>query len=367
MSERESKHPPYVRPLLLGAALCVGIAALVYTLGFVDIFPAEYNAAAVADAATSTAQKAPPPPVLDKADYDRRMWLLANNGTTTMATSTASSTRYLWPVKTVYPNAGALLPFNRIVAYYGNFYSKNMGVLGQYPPDQMLAKLANEVAAWKAADPSTPVIPAIDYIAVTAQGSAGADGKYRLRMPDSQIDKALELADEVHGIVILDVQVGLSDLPTELPPLQKYLEKPNVHLAIDPEFAMQTSGVKPGRVIGTFSASDINYAANFLAKIVQNNNLPPKILIVHRFTEEMVTHYKQIAPLPEVQIVMDMDGWGFPAKKINTYNSVIYSEPVQFTGFKLFYKNDIRPPSTRMMTPAEVLKLKPKPIFIQYQ
>src|SRR5215472_17397945 len=35
-----------------------------------------------------------------------------------------------WPVKTAYPGAGALLPFNRIVAYYGNLYSKNMGVLG---------------------------------------------------------------------------------------------------------------------------------------------------------------------------------------------------------------------------------------------
>jgi len=101
-----------------------------------------------------------------------------------------------------------VLPFNRIVAYYGNFYSTGMGVLGQYPVPQMLAKLASTTAEWKAADPSTPVIPAIDYIAVTAQGSAGADGKYRARMPDSQLDKAVDLANQVHGIVILDVQGG---------------------------------------------------------------------------------------------------------------------------------------------------------------
>ena len=92
----------------------------------------------------------------------------------------------LWPVKTAYPKAGALLPFNRIVAYYGNFYSKGMGVLGEYPKDEMLQRLQTEVDAWKAADPTTPVVPAIDYIAVTAQGSKGADGKYRLRMPSSQ-------------------------------------------------------------------------------------------------------------------------------------------------------------------------------------
>jgi len=30
----------------------------------------------------------------------------------------------------------------------------------------------------------------------------------------------------------------------------------------------------------------------------------------------MVTNYKQIAPLPEVQVVLDMDGWGSQAKKI---------------------------------------------------
>ena len=51
----------------------------------------------------------------------------------------------------------------------------------------------------------------------------------------------------------------------------------------------------------------------------------------------MVTNYKDITTKPEVQIVMDMDGFGF-AKKIDTYNSWIAGEPVHFTGFKLFYK-----------------------------
>ena len=127
------------------------------------------------------------------------------------------------------------------------------------------------------------------------------------------------------------------------------------------------NGARPGSVIGTVDASDINWAANYLAKIVQDNNLPPKILIVHRFTEDMVTHASLIKPLPEVQIVMDMDGWGFPAKKINTYVSVIAPEPVQFTGLKLFYKNDLLKPSTRLLTMTEILKLRPAPSFIQYQ
>jgi hypothetical protein len=335
------------------------------------MFQIDYSSAAAAGETTATSTPLKPLPTLDKAAYDYKMLKIANYGTTTSisASSTASTTPIVhpWPVKTApYPNAEAILPFNRIVAYYGNFYSTGMGVLGEYPPEEVLQRLRAAAAQWQAADPSTPVIPAIDYIAVTAQASAGADGKYRARMPDSQIQKALDMAAEVHGLVVLDVQVGLSNVQTEIPLLEQFLKLPNVELAIDPEFSMKNGG-RPGTVIGTFDATDINYTANYLASLVKQYNLPPKILVVHRFTEDMVTHYKRITPLPEVEIVMDMDGWGFPAKKINTYNAVIAPEPVQFTGFKLFYRADLRAPSTRMLTPAEVLKLKPQPVFIQYQ
>lgn len=306
----------------------------------------------------------PPKPKLNRVDYDARMLVLANNPP--LATTTASTTPRLWPARAPYPEYGALLPFNRIIAYYGNFYSKQMGVLGEYPASEMLGKLMDEVGKWQAADPTTPVIPAIDYIAVTAQGSPGASGKYRFQMPDSQIDHALELANEVKGIVILDIQVGLSDLRHEIPEFEKYLKLPNVHLAIDPEFAMH-GGAAPGTEIGTFDAKDVNYAANYLATLVKKYDLPPKILVVHRFTKAMVTHPELIEPLPEVQVVMDMDGWGPKARKYTTYAKVITEDPVQFAGLKLFYKNDLLPPSTGMLTKKESLNLHPIPIFIQYQ
>ena len=345
--------------IAIGACLCGAVFFLFtyYLIVSTNLLGLEYEAYQVINFVV--------PPHLNKSDYDKRVLALANNATST-ATSTASTTKNLWPVKTVYPKVGAILPFKRVVAYYGNFLSTKMGVLGQYPTDEMLRRLEAEVQKWQDADPTTPVVPAIDYIAVTAQGSAGKDGKYRLRMPDKEIDHALDLAKQINGIVVLDVQVGLSDLQTELPLLEKYLKMPQVHLAIDPEFSMK-KGNRPGTVIGTFDASDINYVAGYLASLVQENKLPPKILVVHRFTRPMVTHYKEIVPLPEVQFVMDMDGWGSPSRKLDTYKAVVYGEPVQFTGFKLFYKNDILPPSTHMLTPAEVLHLKPIPIFIQYQ
>ena len=357
-----------------GARVLLGAAGIAAAAGAFFILPNTFSVSYFNEA-TSTPAAVKPLPQLDKVAYDTRLLALAHVATSSpwyeaflQGTTTASTTmeRPLWPARAAYPNYGALLPFNRIVAYYGNFYSKQMGVLGEYSEEVVLEKLRAEVAVWEAADPATPVVPAIEYIDVTAQGSAGKDGKYRLRMPDTQIDKALEMAKKVDGIVILDIQVGLSTVQEEMPHLDKYWAEPAVHLALDPEFAMH-NGTPPGRVIGTMSAEDVNWAAHYLAKIVRDNNLPPKILVIHRFTEEMLTGYKRIRPLPEVQIVVQMDGWGFAAKKINTYNMVVYPEPVQFGGLKLFYKNDTKEEPSRLLTPQEILRLTPSPIFIQYQ
>src|SRR6187549_2109650 len=270
-----------------------------------------------------------------------------------------------WKMEESEPLPGAILPYKRIIAFYGNLYSKNMGILGELPKQEVLDKLQKEVKAWEEADSIMQVQPALHYIAVTAQSLPGKGNKYRLRMPFSQIDSVLAMAAQINAIVFLDIQVALSTLQDEIPQLEKYLKLPNVHLGIDPEFSMK-GGQKPGSVIDVFDAADINYASDYLDKIVKENNLSPKILVVHRFTQGMVKNYKEIKIKPEVQIVMHMDGWGFPAKKINTYKQFIYKEPVEYTGFKLFYKNDIKN-NGRMVTPKELLQLKPQPVYIQYQ
>jgi hypothetical protein len=270
-----------------------------------------------------------------------------------------------WTSNKPEPPAGAIFPYKRIIAFYGNLYSKNMGILGELPKQEMLEKLQGEVKQWQEADSLIEVQPALHYIAVTAQNAPGKGNKYRLRMPFHQIDSVLKMAEKINAIVFIDIQVGLSTLQDEIPQLEKYWKLPNVHLGIDPEFSMK-GGQKPGSVIGSFDDADINYATEYLQKIVKDNNLSPKILVVHRFTQGMVKNYKQIKTVPEVQVVMHMDGWGFPAKKINTYKQFIYREPVEYTGFKLFYKNDTKN-NGRLLTPEELLKLKPQPIYIQYQ
>lgn len=283
--------------------------------------------------------------------------------TSTRSVSTGDSTLD----SLTYAPTGAILPKYRIFAYYGNPHSKKMGALGQYPKEEMLRRLDNEIKNWKKADSTnTPIQPALHLVATTAQGLPGKDGGYRLRMSDKTIKKVLKWGNEHKAIVFLDIQRGHAPLGPEMKYMEKYLKLPFVHLGIDPEFSMVT-GARPGSKIGSYDAADINQAVQFLSRVVRENKLPPKVLVVHRFTQGMVKNYKNIKLDPNVQIVMDMDGWGPPVLKKDSYHDYIQKEPVQYTGFKLFYDNDLRKPGSRIMTPKEVLSLTPVPMYIQYQ
>jgi hypothetical protein len=256
-----------------------------------------------------------------------------------------------------------MLPNKRIIAFYGNPLSRRMGVLGEYTPDMMLRMLDVEVAAWEAADPTTPVVPALHLIAVVARDQPGPDGKYRGRMADTLIERVARWAATRDALVFLDVQIGHSTLQEELPRLAPFLRRPNFHLGIDPEFAMKNGGV-PGQRIGTYDAVDINYAVRFLGDLVTQHRVPPKVLVVHRFTQNGVTNARNVRLDPRVQIVMHMDGFGAPALKRGTWNRYIVAEPVQYAGWKQFYKARNDDPRT---TIQEILALRPKVVYVQYQ
>ncbi len=269
----------------------------------------------------------------------------------------------LWPVKGPEPLPGSILPAHRIVAFYGNPKSRRMGILGEFDHEEMLRKLDSEVAAWNRLDPSTPAIPALHVIVEVADATPGPSGKYRTRHDSAMIEMVYRWARSRNGLMFVDLQVGHSTLQTELPWIEKFLIRPDVHLGIDPEFAMKGKAI-PGTRVGTYDAADVNYASQFLANLVDKYKLPPKILVVHRFTVPGVTHADRIKLDPRVQIVMDMDGFGPPWMKRDTYWKVIKGEPVQFTGWKQFTKlrND-NPPTPR----GDILRLWPVPLYIQLQ
>jgi hypothetical protein len=269
----------------------------------------------------------------------------------------------LWPVKGPEPLPGSILPAKRIVAFYGNPLSKGMGILGATASEDMLRKLDAETAAWNRIDPEHPVQPALHLIVLVANAHPGANGKYRTRHDSAMIERVYGWAQSRGALLFLDLQVGRSTLKDELPWIEKFLVRPDVHLGIDPEFSMKNGGV-PGQRVGTYDAADVNYASRFLADLVDKHGLPPKILVVHRFTPGGVTNARKIVLDPRVQIVMHMDGFGAPWVKRDTYWRDIKREPVQFTGWKQFtrLRND-RPPTPR----GEILRLWPVPLYIQLQ
>lgn len=249
----------------------------------------------------------------------------------------------------------------RWVTYYGNPLSKRMGILGELAPEVMMDRLAEQAEAWRKADPAVETRPALELVATVASDQPGLGRLYRTRMTDALIEKVIGWARSRGWPVILDVQVGHSIVREEVERLRRFLEMPDVHLALDPEFDMPRGRV-PGTRIGTSDAEDVNVAIIMLADIVEKKKLPPKLLLVHRFTEEMLLRRELIRLDARVQVAIVMDGFGSPALKRKVYRVIVKKEPVQFAGFKLFYKND-KP----LMTPTEILELDPKPSVIIYQ
>ncbi len=256
-----------------------------------------------------------------------------------------------------------LLPNHRIVAFYGNPLNARMGVLGQGTAQQMLSRLSEQAQAYDTLDPSHPVVEALELVAVVATASPGPGATYRLRMPPSLIESELKLARSAHALLILDIQVGHSPVAAEVAYLKPFLKQPDVELALDPEFDMnQLPGAIPGQQFGSMGATAINGAIRVLHDLVVKDHLPPKVLIVHQFLPTMVRHWQNIKPLPGVSFIMDTDGFGDPAVKIANYHAYIADQPIGYGGMKLFYTQD-----TPLMTPAQVLALKPQPLLVIYQ
>ncbi len=264
----------------------------------------------------------------------------------------------------VVANVGAdtepILPNYRIVSYYGHPNDDTMGILGQFNKQDLLEQLMDEAAAYERADPSRPVMPAFEIVFSVAQLDPGADGKYLLHTDDATMRDYIQFTQENNILLIIDIQFGKSTVQDEMAMIEDYLREPNVHLAIDPEFAWGPDQ-QPGD-FGTVDATAINYAQDELARIVAENNLPPKVLVVHRFTDGMVTNIKKVKQVENVQFVLDFDGFGDPVSKQQGYDLYVRDGGVPYGGIKLFYDQD-KP----LMKPEDVVDLEPAPDFVMYQ
>jgi hypothetical protein len=257
--------------------------------------------------------------------------------------------------------AESILQSHVLVTYYGNPRSAAMGVLGRLGGDARAEALRQQAAAYARLS-TKRVLSAYHLVAVVAQPSAGTDGMFRRReSPDVIRDLLIEARR--HGFhLVLDVQSGRSPIDAELACLRPFLQEPDVHLALDPEFDMEHGRI-PGRTIGFTPAAEVNAAAEFLNALVVARGLPPKVLIVHQFTIGMLPDVQDIRSVPRVDLVLDMDGFGSRALKLNTYRTIMRRWPAsRFAGFKLFYTMD-----TDLLAPEDVMRLTPTPSVIVYQ
>jgi hypothetical protein len=163
------------------------------------------------------------------------------------------------------------------------------------------------------------------------------------------VKQYIDLACKNDMLVFLDTQLGLSDAETEVKGLLKYLEQPHVHVALDPEFAMPPGEI-PGKSVGTVDAAEINAAQGVLQSFVEERGLPDKMLVVHQFTDGMVTRRQLIKDYPNVRLVIDMDGIGKP--EIKQAQFALYAGQAEYSGIKLFFKQD-----HGLMREEEVIRL----------
>lgn len=265
------------------------------------------------------------------------------------------------PTETASLTPDGLLPEYRILTFYGFPGNENMGILGEYDTQRLLELLRDQAAEYEAADPSRPVLLAMEVIASVAQREPQTDGSFLLDTPSALLDEYADFCEANDILLFLDVQIGRRTVQAEVEGLRAWLEKPFVHLALDPEFAMR-EGEIPGEHIGQVDASDIAFTQQYLADLSEEVGIPPKVLIVHQFHYTMIENKDRVEPVAGVQLVIDADGWGTPAEKTATYDVVIGQQPIEFHGIKLFYQQDVP-----LMTAEEVLDLAPTPDLIIYQ
>jgi hypothetical protein len=272
------------------------------------------------------------------------------------ATTVAVTTTTTTPPPPELPRGGRqLFPRYRVVGFYG---MQNLDVLGAGPAEvvaQRLLKVARPYAR-----PGRPVMPMFELIATIAHPFPTPSGLYRTHQEDAIVRSFLKAVRRIDGVLVLDVQPGRDDFLSSLRHWEPYLRQPDVGIALDPEFSMGPGQV-PGRHLGRTDAAAINRASAYVAGIVRHQRLPQKLFIIHQFHDSMIRDKARIAIRPGLAMTWNADGFGARSAKLEDYRS--YTRDRRFhPGLKLFYENDVD-----IMSPREVMRLKPPPRVINYQ
>jgi hypothetical protein len=256
-----------------------------------------------------------------------------------------------------------VFPTYRLVGYAGLTGSSTLGRLGTGPLDQRVGELERRATAYRA---GRKVLPVLEVITSIVQSSPGRDGKYRVRISDERIEVYLKAARKHKALLLLNIQPGRSEFLIEAKAYERWLKQPDVGVAVDPEWAMD-AGQRPGRAYGHTTGAELNQTANYLAGLVERYDLPEKVMVYHQVSKSVVRAESGLRPHPGVVLIKSVDGLGPPGPKKDTYRVVTQTTPKHVhAGFKLFFTEDAKG-GHQLMTPREVLALKPQPEYVMYE
>ena len=244
----------------------------------------------------------------------------------------------------------------QIVSLYGHPNVPRMGQLGEHSPLRATIAVARLAEQFDRLNGDRDVIPALHLITGVAQSWPGRDGDYLGNLNHDLLAEYVEAARAAGQLLFLDIQIGWADPLTEVRKLEWALREPFVHLALDPEFATLSDNKRPGTVIGELGPADVNRVQAYLAGLVLDGDLPPKILVIHQFLRNMLIRPMDYDSVPQVEITIDMDGFGGRAGKLSKYRLFAHSAYAERSALKIFPNRDVNP-----LSPAEILKLSPAP------
>jgi hypothetical protein len=260
----------------------------------------------------------------------------------------------------VLPRGGrTVLPDFRVVAYYGAPQDDELGILGIGPPARAARRLERQARPY--ARPGRPVLPALELIAAIVTSEAGDGGDHSMRQSAAVIDRYLRVARRHHMLLLLDIQPGYAPFLQEAKALERWLKEPDVGLALDPEWSMKPPQL-PAQEIGSTDAATVNEVSRYLSTLVYSHDLPQKLLVVHRFTREMIENEDALERDPGVALVVNVDGFGDRPNKISKYREFTRDLRRRYNGLKLFFHEDVN-----LMSPRQVLRLRPQPDLVVYE
>ena len=258
------------------------------------------------------------------------------------------------------PRGGrSIFPDWRVVAFYGAPQDEELGALGIGTPVNAGRRLARQARPYR--DAGRPVLPAFELIATIVQAAPGDDGDYAGRQSPAVIRRYLRAARRQKALLILDVQPGRASFREEVRALRPFLKEPDVSLALDPEWSMEPGEI-PGQSIGSTDAATINAVGRTLSRIVRQGDLPQKLLVIHRFTTDMIEDESKLRTYPGVALTVNVDGFGDRPNKVSKYREFTRGKRDRHHGFKLFYREDLN-----LMPPQRVMRLRPRPELVVYE